>query len=62
VLNLKVPPPHKPVDLTAAKKAKRNLVRAYHPDHNGEGTRAAYEAVIDAYRTIEMYAEQTERG
>lgn len=60
-LNITVPPPNRPIDLAAAKKAKRALVREYHPDRN-PATRAAYEAVIEAYRTIETYAEENERG
>jgi hypothetical protein len=48
------------VDLAAAKVAKRKLARAYHPDlSDNASTRAAYEAVIEAYDTIERYAEET---
>jgi hypothetical protein len=59
-LNIPIPSPNKPIDLTVAKKAKRNLVRAYHPDlgADNESTRAAYDAVIKAYRLIEQYAEE----
>ena len=61
-LNIAVPPPGH-VDLITAKRAKRKLVRVYHPDLTGgdESTRAAYEAVVEAYQIIEEYAELISR-
>ncbi|UCC72005.1 MAG: hypothetical protein JSV86_16805 [Gemmatimonadota bacterium] len=56
-LNITPTAPSKPVDLTAAKKAKRAWAREYHPDVSPD-TRDAYEAVIEAYQVIEQYAEE----
>jgi hypothetical protein len=50
----------KPIDLDFARKQKRKLSRAYHPDLNRETeqTRIEFEAIIEAYRIVEQYAGQ----
>ena len=63
-LGVKVPAPGQPVDLDAARKRKRELVKRYHPDVTGdEASRPAYEAVIQAFAALERYDESlTTRG
>ena len=58
VLILDPPVFGKPIDLEKAGKQKRQLARQYHPDANEgqEHKRALYEAVINAYNTLENYA------
>ena len=60
VLAMDPPRPGKPVDLAKAKRQKRLLAKEYHPDaRNGDDSLVAqYDAVMDAYRTIEWYADQ----
>jgi hypothetical protein len=49
-----------PINVAEAKSAKRRLTRVYHPDVNGgdETMKQLYQATIDAYETIETYADQ----
>ena len=63
---LQVDPPKigAPVDDAAAKRNKRQMVRAYHPDAfgvNNDATRDMYEAVIAAYETIAQYNDSLRR-
>jgi hypothetical protein len=48
------------VDLEKARRQKKLLARAYHPDSHGgdETTKAKYMEVIEAYQTLEAYAVQ----
>jgi uncharacterized protein YeeX (DUF496 family) len=56
-LHLDPPRKGKPLDMKAVKRQKRVLARAYHPDAHGgdESMRAQYDAVLEAYRTIEQW-------
>lgn len=57
MLSMDPPRPGKPADLKVAKKQKQRLVKLYHPDINqgNEALRPQYEAVLDAYLTLETY-------
>jgi len=58
-LGMSIPKPAEEIDLAVASRKKRQLARKYHPDLAGnEDLRDAYEAVIDAYQTIEQYKEE----
>lgn len=59
-LHVDPPPVGKPADLKAASRQKKLLAREYHPDRHGgdEKMRPTYEAVINAYETLEQYNEQ----
>lgn len=48
------------VDMDKARRQKKLLARAYHPDSNGgdETTQGKYIAVIQAFQTLETYSEQ----
>jgi hypothetical protein len=48
--------------ITQAGKQKRILARAYHPDMHGgsDVTRPMYQAVIEAYATVEQYVRENE--
>lgn len=48
------------VDLDKARRQKKLLARAYHPDSNGgdETTQGKYIAVIQAFQTLETYSKQ----
>jgi len=48
------------VDLEKARRQKRLLARAYHPDSNGgdETMQGKYVVVIQAFQTLETYSEQ----
>lgn len=60
VLAMDPPRTSKPVDLSKAKRQMRLLAKQYHPDaRDGDDSLVAqYDAVIDAYRTIQWYADQ----
>ncbi len=50
------------IDVEVAKAAKRSLVRRYHPDTGGEGhSEDKYKSVIEAFDTIELYADQMKK-
>jgi hypothetical protein len=48
------------IDVEVAKAAKKSLARRYHPDAGGESTEK-YQQVIEAYETVDLYAEQMRR-
>lgn len=55
ILGVDPPRPGKNIDdifLAKAKQKKKLLVRQYHPDTQGEATRAAFEAVMEAFEVI----------
>lgn len=59
-LHMDPPSVGKPVDLEKARRQKKVLARAYHPDANGgdESLRSKYIAVMDAFQILEAYTEQ----
>jgi len=58
-LGLDAPQPADEINMAIIAKQKRKLARKYHPDLTGnEDLRDAYEAVIEAYQTIEQYKEE----
>jgi hypothetical protein len=62
-LGVPAPAPGKPVDLDAARKRKRELVKRYHPDATGsEESRPALEAVVAAFLILEKHNESIEVG
>lgn len=60
-LRMPIPGIGKPIDLDLARKQKRKLCREYHPDlrPETEHTRIEFEAIVEAYRTVERYAQQS---
>jgi macrodomain Ter protein organizer (MatP/YcbG family) len=60
VLAMDPPRPGRPVDLSKAKRQKRLLAKEYHPDaRDGDDSMIPqYDAVIEAYQTVEWYADQ----
>jgi hypothetical protein len=48
------------IDVEVAKAAKKSLARRYHPDGGGESTEK-YQQIIEAYETVDLYAEQMKR-
>jgi hypothetical protein len=52
------------IDIDVAKAAKKSLARKFHPDAGGESTDKStekYQQVIEAFETIDLYADQMRR-
>ena len=61
LLSMDPPPPGRPADLADARKRRGKLGAAYHQDRVGDDSmRDQYEAVMNAYRTLEEYNETLE--
>jgi len=55
-LHVEPPSPGAPADMALAKRNKRRLLHEYHPDKSRiENAAALYQAVIEAFDTIEQY-------
>ncbi len=61
-LAMDAPKPSQKLDMKLARSQKNKLARLYHPDsHQGdESMRPQYEAVLQAYQTLEAYDQQFE--
>lgn len=59
-LGMDPPKPGKPADMQTAHSRKRALAKAYHPDVS-PNTRDQYEAVLEAYDTLEAYNEMSKK-
>lgn len=59
-LHMDPPSVGQPVDMEKARRQKKLLARAYHPDSNGgdNTTQGKYIAVIEAFETLEAFSEQ----
>lgn len=55
ILRMDPPKRGKPADLSKARSNKRKLAKQYHPDVAGAGLREQYEAVLNAYTTLEDF-------
>lgn len=63
-LHMDPPSVGQPVDMEKARRQKKLLARAYHPDSNGgdNTTQDKYIAVIEAFETLEAFSEQSNAG
>lgn len=63
-LHMDPPSVGQPVDMEKARRQKKLLARAYHPDSNGgdSTTQDKYIAVIEAFETLEAFSEQSNAG
>jgi len=63
-LHMDPPSINQPVDMEKARRQKKLLARAYHPDSNGgdNTTQDKYIAVIEAFETLEAFSEQSHAG
>lgn len=58
VLTMEPPSPGVEADLGLARRQKRRLAEAYHPDKVGDSLRDQYQAVIEAFSVLEIYNKQ----
>lgn len=61
VLGIDPPKKGQLVDMVMAQRKKRLLAKTYHPDAAGDGMRAQYEAVLEAYSVLEDYQEMLQQ-
>lgn len=52
-LGIRTPKPNQPVDIKAARKAQRNMLKASHPDVGGDAS--VFQAINGAYSVLQAY-------